>query len=119
MPVSTTVRERARALLPEGAEIRYIFPASHNDTTFFVVIVTDSSVTVLANRLWSRNHPKGVWHVFPRNVRIGPIDPGPPPSFELGGQRFEIDDEYVPVVNAADAEVTGQDALPPDPFGGL
>ncbi|GAA4887813.1 hypothetical protein [Streptomonospora salina] len=119
MPISPEVRERARGFLPAGARIRYIFPASWNESSFFVVVVTDSAVTVLVNRLWSRNRPKGVWRVFPRQVRIGPVDTHLIPTFHLGGSTFEVDDEYVSVVNACDAELDGAAALPQDPLPDL
>ena len=38
------------------------------------------------------------------------------PRFTLGGHTFEIDEQYVCVVNAADAEIGAQDYLPPDPY---
>ncbi|GAA3736267.1 hypothetical protein HDA32_001348 [Spinactinospora alkalitolerans] len=119
MPVSSTVRDRVRALLPAGAEIRYIFPASWHETSFFLVVVTESTVTVVANRMFSRTRPRNVWQVFERGVRIGPVDTHLVPTFELGGREFEVHEEYVPVINAADAELAGRDALPPDPLADL
>ena len=86
---------------------------------FFVFVVTDSAVTVLVNRFWSRTRPKGIWRVFPRNVRIGPVDTHLIPTFDLRGHTFELADEYVSVVNACDAELAGREALPPDPLPDL
>jgi hypothetical protein len=40
------------------------------------------------------------------------------PTFTLWGIRYEVDDEYVAVINAADAELSA-DFLPPDPFPDL
>ena len=117
MPVEEAVRRRVRGFLPAGEEIRYLFPASWNETVFFLVAVTDSAITVISNRFWSRTRPRGIWHVFPRSVRIGPVETGLIPVFELGGHAFEVDDEYVPVINACDAERHG--GLPEDPFPDL
>ncbi|MDT0304870.1 hypothetical protein [Streptomonospora wellingtoniae] len=119
MPISPDVRERARGFLPARVEIRYIFPASRNESSFFVFAVTDAAVTVLVNRLLSRNRPKGIWAVFPRNVRIGPVDTHLVPTFHFGGHTFEVDDEYVSVINACDAELQGAASLPPDPLPDL
>ncbi|TDQ48799.1 hypothetical protein [Actinorugispora endophytica] len=118
MPVSAAVRARVRGFLPVEAEIRYIFPASWNESVFFVFVVTDAAVTVLTNRMFSRSRPKEIWHVFPRAVRIGPVDTHLIPTFELGGRQFEVHEEYVPVINAADAELS-PGALPPDPLSEL
>ncbi|WP_026120437.1 hypothetical protein [Nocardiopsis potens] len=115
MPVSAEVRRRVRGFLPAGEEIRYIFPASWNETVYFVFVVTDSAVTVLSNRFWSRTRPKRIWHVFPRGVRIGPVETDLIPVFDLGGHTFEVEEEYVSVINACDAELDGGD-LPRDPF---
>ncbi|MDA2812149.1 hypothetical protein O4J56_16005 [Nocardiopsis sp. RSe5-2] len=118
MPVPAEVRERVRGFLPAGEDIRYIFPASWNETVFFVFVVTDSAVTVLSNRFWSRTRPKRIWHVFPRGVRIGPVETNLIPAFELGGHTFEVEEEYVSVINACDAEIA-DDGLPEDPFPDL
>ncbi|WP_067962903.1 hypothetical protein [Nocardiopsis trehalosi] len=118
MPVPPEVRDRARGFLPAGADIRYVFPASWNESVFFVFVVTDASVTVLLNRLWSRTRPRSVWRVLPRATRLGPVDTHLIPTFELAGHVFEVADEYVPVVNACDAELDGA-ALPPDPLPDL
>ncbi|GAB3454665.1 hypothetical protein GCM10027570_35120 [Streptomonospora sediminis] len=119
MPVSPRIRERARGFLPAGAEIRYIFPASWNESQFFVFVVTEATVTILVNRFWSRTRPKGIWHVFPRDVRIGPVDTHLIPTFHLGAHTFEVDEEYVSVINACDAESEGTASLPPDPLPDL
>ncbi|GAA2002420.1 hypothetical protein GCM10009799_31930 [Nocardiopsis rhodophaea] len=119
MPVPTAVRDRARGFLPAGAEIRYIFPASLNESAFFIFVVTDSAITVLANRFWSRSRPKNIWHVFPRDIRLGPVRTHLIPTFDLGGHTFEVDDEYVAVINACDAELSQDTALPPDPLPDL
>ncbi|MFC3995400.1 hypothetical protein ACFOVU_05720 [Nocardiopsis sediminis] len=119
MPVPAEVRDRTRGFLPAGAEIRYIFPASWNESMYFVFVVTDSAITVLLNRFWSRTRPKSIWHVFPRSVRIGPVHTHLIPTFDLGGHTFEVDEEYVSVINACDAEIAGRSALPPDPLPDL
>ncbi|HLU98270.1 MAG TPA: hypothetical protein VKZ89_15645 [Thermobifida alba] len=115
MPVPGTVRDRLRGFLPVDAEIRYVFPAAWNDSASCYVVVTNTSVVVVANRRFRKKHPHQVWRVFPREVRIGPVDTHLSPTFELGGREFWVDEEYVPVINAADAELT-PGALPPDPL---
>lgn len=119
MPISPSIRERARGFLPAGVEIRYIFPASWNESQCFVFVVTDATVTVLLNRFWSRSRLKSIWHVFPREVHLGPVDTHLIPTFHLGGRTFEVDDEYVSVINACDAELEGAASLPPDPLPDL
>lgn len=43
----------------------------------------------------------------------------PAPRLKLGSLVLEIDEEYVSVVNAADAETSTPDSLPPDPLPDL
>ncbi|MEY9210726.1 hypothetical protein NI17_013950 [Thermobifida halotolerans] len=118
MPVSAEVRARLRGFLPVDAEIRYVFPAFRNDSASFYVVVTNNAITVVANRRFSRTHPKTIWRTFPRDVRIGPVDTHLAPTFELGGREFVVDEEYIPVLNAADAELA-PNTLPPDPLRDL
>ena len=54
-----------------------------------------------------------------RGTRIGPVESGAGASFEFAGAVFEVDDEYVAVVNAADAEIFDRDSLPKDPLPDL
>ena len=91
------VKERCQALLDADEEIQYIFPASSTvrpATSFvmahFIIVVTAKAVSI----------------------------PRPYLRLPLAG-HFEVDDEYVPVINAADAEVIFTDSLPPDPFPDL
>jgi hypothetical protein len=116
VPVPSGVREAVRALLEPGEEIRYLFPADGGPQFFFVV--TQASITVVYGGWFSRSTPKEVWRRFPRNTRLGPVDTTVIPAFTVGGLEFEIDDEYVAVVNAADAEIDAEYALPPDPGDG-
>ncbi|WP_253777693.1 hypothetical protein [Goodfellowiella coeruleoviolacea] len=81
-------------------------------------MVSDSAVTVLSTGLLGRSKPKSVLARYPRSTSIGPVDPTPIPTFTLSGIRYEVDDEYVPVINAADAE-NSADFLPPDPLPDL
>ncbi|MFC7329682.1 hypothetical protein [Marinactinospora rubrisoli] len=118
MPVSPAVRDRVRGFLPVDATIRYLFPASWHETSHFLIAVTDTSVVVLSTALFRRTRPKRIWRVFPREVRLGPVDTHLIPTFELGGHHFEVDEEYITVINAADAEL-GDDRLPRDPFADL
>jgi hypothetical protein len=121
VPVPSRVRERVRAFLEPGEEIRYLFPAMAlmgPHLGHFLVVVTDVSVTLVSTGGFSRTRPKSVWSRYPRDVRLGPVDTSAGPRFFLGGTYFEIDDEYVAVINAADAEAASADPLPPDPLPG-
>jgi len=127
MPLPAVVRERRQALLDADEEIQYIFPASSTvsptATSFvmahIIIVVTAKAVVVLSARMTNRYRPPAVWGRYPRATRIGPVDTSSIPTFRLGGIVFEVDDEYVPVINAADAEVVITDSLPPDPLPDL
>lgn len=122
MPVGSAVRERVRGFLPAGAQIRYVFPASVITSTLVVVhvlvVVTDTEILVLYTGFWSRTKPKSVWLRYGRDTRLGPVDRSVTAEFTIGEQIFEIDDQYVSVVNAADLEVDPA-AMPPDPLPDL
>jgi hypothetical protein len=119
--VPVVVRERCRAFLGLSGDILYIFPAAvPGGGAHFVFVVTDSEVIVISTALFTRTKPKSLWGRYPRGLRIGPVDmTGIGAFFELGGTWFEVDDEYVPVINAADAEVFAPDTLPQDPLPDL
>ncbi|MQY07957.1 hypothetical protein [Actinomadura macrotermitis] len=120
MPLPRPVRERCREFLGIDGQIRYIFPAmSHGGGSGFLFVVTDDQVAVLATGPFGEGRPKSVWGSYPRGTRIGPVEAGPGAGFEFGGAFFEVDDEYVPVVNAADAEIFDRDSLPRDPLPDL
>ncbi|TDC46597.1 hypothetical protein E1281_27600 [Actinomadura sp. KC345] len=120
MPVPRPLRERCREFLGIDAAIRYIFPAtSYGGGAGFIFVVTDDQVTVISTSLMSRSNPKTVWGSYPRGTRIGPLETGTGASFEFAGVVFEVDDEYVAVVNAADAEVFDRGSLPKDPLPDL
>jgi hypothetical protein len=125
MPLSAVVRERCRALLPPGTEIRYLFPASATPVVGmpfvqmpFIFVVTDKNVIMLACSWRSHDRPKSVHWTYKRNLRFGPVDTTMDPVFTFGGSSFETRDEYIPVINAADAEIT-RDSMPPDPLPDL
>lgn len=52
---------------------------------------------------------------FNRNITLGPVDLTLTPSFTLGGINYEVNEEYVWVINAADVELRSSTFLPPDP----
>ncbi|WP_216209302.1 hypothetical protein [Amycolatopsis aidingensis] len=126
MPVSSKDRERCRAFLREGDNIRYLLlgtaiwlgvgPARAQ----FYVVVTDNEVVVI-NRSWFGGRPKTLWNRYPRRIRLGPVSEQPSigPMITLGSLHLEINDEFVSVVRAADAEVTEEEVLPPDPLPDL
>jgi hypothetical protein len=122
MPLSASVRDRCRAFLPEGEELRYVFPATSLWTgraammADFIVAVTDTAVLVLGCSWFRRNRPSSVWATYPRGFRLGPVElyGSLPPTVTIGKLLLEVDEEYVPVIRAADAEIF--DCLPPDPL---
>ncbi|MDA3629140.1 hypothetical protein [Saccharopolyspora oryzae] len=121
MPVPAAVREQIRAFLGEDDEIRYVFPADvlMSVQSSVLVVVSSKAVTVLSTGFWSRKKPKSVLARLPRNTVLGPVDVQSTPCFTLDGIDYEIDDEYVAVVNAADSEITSPRDFPPDPLPDL
>lgn len=120
MPMPRPVRERCREFLGLDADIRYLFPAmSAGGGAHFFFVVTEDQVAVLSTGPLRRTEPKSVWGTYPRGTRIGPVETGAGAAFEFAGSRFEVDEEYVPVINAADAEVFDRDSLPRDPLPDL
>ncbi|GAA4242163.1 hypothetical protein GCM10022254_74010 [Actinomadura meridiana] len=120
MPVPRPLRERCREFLGIDGEIRYVFLASSlGGGASFVFVVTDDRIAVVSTGPLNRATPKSVWGSYPRGTRIGPVEISAGASFEFAGARFELDDEYVSVVNAADAEVFSRDSFPHDPLPDL
>ncbi|GLW64146.1 hypothetical protein Arub01_23900 [Actinomadura rubrobrunea] len=120
MPVSRPVRERCREFLGLDTDIRYIFPATAaGGGAGFLFVVTEDQVTVICTGGLGRAKPKSVWGSYPRGTRIGPVESGAGAEFEFAGAWFEVDDQYVPVINAADAEIFDRDSLPRDPLPDL
>jgi hypothetical protein len=125
MPLPAAVRDRCRAFLPQGEELRYVFPATSLWTGHaammadFIVAVSDSRVTVLGCRWFRRNRPSSVWATYPRGLRLGPVElyGSLPPTVTIGPLLLEIDEEYVPVIRAADAEISN--CMPLDPLPDL
>lgn len=121
MPVSSGVRKRIKEFLDPDDDIHYVFPAdifgSANPSVF--IAVTRKTITVLSTGHWSRTTPKRVISTTPRNQRIGPVETATSPWFKFCGVVYEIDDEYVPVVHAADAEIMRDAAKPEDPLPDL
>jgi hypothetical protein len=125
MPLSAVVRERCRALLPPGTEIRYLFPATASAAVGmplvakpFIFVVTDRNIVMLACSWLSHNRPKSVHWTYERSLRLGPVDTSMDPIFTVDGAPFQTWDEYVSVIMAADAETT-RGAMPPDPLPDL
>ena len=123
MPLSTAVRQRCRAFLRPDEELRYLFPATSLTVgrgvfgvANFIVAISDKRVTVLACSWFRRNKPTSVWASYPRTMRLGPVDISLAPTLTIGTLVLEIDEQYLAVVNAADAEVGDGDVLPPDPL---
>ncbi|QFG20706.1 hypothetical protein [Actinomadura sp. WMMB 499] len=120
MPVPGPLRQTCREFLGIDGEIRYIFPAqARGGGAGFIFVVTDDRISVITTGALSRTRPKSVWGSYPRGTRIGPVETGAGASFLFAGGQFELDDEYVAVVNAADAEIFDRDSLPRDPLPDL
>ncbi|WNV91742.1 hypothetical protein [Umezawaea sp. Da 62-37] len=122
--MSAVVRERCRALLPPGTEIRYLFPATAGSVVSFarkpfIVVVTAENVIMLECSWLSHDRPKAVQWTYNRGIRLGPVDTALDPTFTIDGTPFQTWDEYVPVIVAADAEVRDADFGPPDPLPDL
>ena len=122
MPLSSAVWDRCRTFLQPGEELRYLFPATSValgrmlGTAPFIVAVSDRYVTVLSCEWLRRHRPASVWARHPRSTRLGPVDTSMAPTFSIGELVLEIDEEYLALVRAADAELDGTDRLPPDPL---
>ena len=126
MPLSSAARDRCRAFLEPGEELRYAFPATSvglgrwgAGVAPFIVVVSDRHVTVLSCEWLRRDRPASVWARHPRATRLGPADTSMAPTIELGDLVLEVDEEYLPVVQAADAELDAAGGLPPDPLPDL
>lgn len=120
MPVPRPLRERCREFLGIDGEIRYIFPAaSFGGGAGFLFVITDDQVAVISTGPVGGATPKTVWGSYPRGTRLGPLETGAGASFEFAGAVFEVDDEYIAVINAADAEIFDRDSLPKDPLPDL
>lgn len=123
MPVSSATRDLCRPFLPPGEEIRYVFPATaippFSGMFNVIVAITATRVTVLACTWFSRDRPGSVWARYPRAIELGPLEQSPGPVINIGNLALEIDEEYIPVVRAADAEVKPGDFMPPDPLPDL
>ena len=65
------------------------------------------------------DRPVSVHATFPRQTRLGPVEFSAGAAIEFGGMVFKVDEEYVAVICAADAEVFAPDTLPPDPLPDL
>jgi hypothetical protein len=126
LPLSSAVRDRCRAFLQPGEELRYLFPATSVGlgrgivgTAPFIVAVSDTHITVLSCEWLRRHRPASVWARHPRATRLGPVDTSMAPTLSIGDLVLEIDEEYLAVVQAADTELDGPDRLPPDPHPDL
>lgn len=118
MPVSASVRARLRSHLHPDDEIHYAFPAevlmSAKPSVF--VVVSRKAITVFSTSFRSRKVPRSILTQFPRMTVLGPVDTASTPHFTAAGITYEIDEEYVAVVNAADAEITSPQDFPHDPL---
>jgi hypothetical protein len=85
----------------------------------FIVAVSDSHVTVLSCEWLRRHRPASVWARHPRATRLGPVDTSLAPTISIGNLVLEVDEEYLAVIQAADAELGGTGRLPPDPHPDL
>ncbi|WP_410654223.1 hypothetical protein [Amycolatopsis sp. lyj-112] len=121
MPVSSGVRKRIRHFLDPDDEIHYVFPADvlGSPIPSVVFAVTRKTITILSTGFWTRKMPKSVVATSLRHHRLGPVETGTTPWFKFNGIVYEVDDEYVSVVHAADAEIMRDAAKPEDPLPDL
>jgi hypothetical protein len=122
MPVSSKARKRIRDFLEPADEIQYVFPADIVRSAFpsVIFVVSRHAITILSTGFWTRSMPKSVLARNPRNFRLGPVStPQTTPWFTLHGIEYEVSDEYISVINAADAEIMSRDLAPPDPLPDL
>jgi len=123
MPLPSVVRKRCQEFLPPDDMPYYVFPATallNARSPFNVLVaVSNGQVTVLACTWRSRYKPASVWARYPRATRLGPVENAPGPAITIDDLYLEIDEEYIPVVHATDAQLTEDDALPPDPLPDL
>jgi hypothetical protein len=123
MPLSSAVRERCRALLQPDEDIHYLFPATSVQlgrgvvgVANFIVAVSGVRVTVLSCGWLRRYQPTSVWSRYPRAIQLGPVDTSMAPTISIGTLVLEVDEEYVSVIRAADAEISEGGFLPADPL---
>ena len=117
MSVSAQVRERCRALLEPGEKIRYLVPADNPMAGSFLIAVTDRRMAVLMTRLRHRDRPNHLHASFPRTTLFGPVDRNWGPFIRLGGWEYEVDEDHIAELAAADAETSG--TTPYDPLPDL
>jgi hypothetical protein len=106
VPVSDATRRRAQHLLEPGDTIHAIIPALPADcpSRYALIVLSHRAVTVLATGFWQPMLPKSVHSRHPR-TRLGPADTtGTVPVVTLGPARYEIDEEYLPLLAAADRD---------------
>ena len=122
MPLASNVHDRVEALLEPGEELRYLFPASIPVGAWMVphvlVAVTSRSIVVLYTGLLSATRPRGIQRRYPRDTRLGPVDLSLTPAIRIGSLLLEIDEDYVDMVHAADAELGEDVTAMPDPLPG-
>jgi hypothetical protein len=120
MPVPSNAHARIRKLLDEDDEIRYVFPANVllSAKPSVLVVVSSKAIKVLSTGFFSRKYPKSVEAEFPRRTRLGPVDTQQTPFFVLSGLEYEIDEEYIAVVNAIDSDLFAENS-PLDPHPDL
>lgn len=122
MPVPADVRRRCRQLLDQGESIRYLIPTLAAGVGVIAyaaecfIVVTDRRIVIVVGGTFRRHRPAQIAQEFPRSQRLGPIDTSLTPTIEFSGRYYEIAEEYLAAVAAADAELDGPDALPEDPF---
>src|SRR5688572_10440612 len=101
MPLSAAARDRVRAFLQPGEELRYVFPATSValgrgtvGMAPFIVAVSDTHITVLSCEWLRRHRPASVWARHPRATRLGPVDTSMAPTISIGNLVLEVDEEY-------------------------
>lgn len=118
MPVPAQIRERCRAFLADDEEIHYLIPAvsvSRLGGGAFFIVITAATIRLIYGGMFRRDKPQSLWASYRRTKRLGPIQLDMlVPTITLGSLILEIDDEYLPVIAAADAEISAPDYPPPN-----
>jgi hypothetical protein len=118
MPVSQMVRKHIGTLLRPDESVHYVFPAESvlGMTPYVLVVASDQSIVVVSAGFRQISRPAAILARYQRTCSIGPVELTVPPTFTLGGVCYEVEDEYVAVINAADAERFPLESFLVDPF---
>lgn len=133
MALRDKLRERAQPHLQPGEQIQQVFLAQTGPSPYFVlltyltlfwnkyfiVVVTDQSITILRASFFKSTFPKGPTPVearLPRQTRMGPVS-GLWAKTSTLGPKVWINKRFHSDVEAADAALGTAAVTPPAPAG--